>query len=147
MVLEESCHVYETPGAQGTGASEGGGKKAADELERKRKASKRDMPDIIEQLDVLFQAKTSQALRMGFEENAAPEEIATGLDVPTGHVEYLFDVAGDVSRDLLRMLQRWPSFFDNRSVLENALQSMRNEAYREVFRFYCSDGGERLDRA
>ena len=110
-------------------------KKASDELGRKRKAAKRDMPDIIEQLDVLFQAKTGQALRMAFEENASPGEIATALDVPTGHVEYLLDVAGQVSGDLLRILQRWPSVFDNRSVLENALQSMRSGAYRQVFRF------------
>lgn len=110
-------------------------KKVADELERKRKAAKRDMPDIIEQLDVLFQAKTGQALRMAFEQNSSPEQIATALDVPKGHVEYLFDVAGHASGDLLRILQRWPSVFDNRAVLDNALQAMRRGAYRELFRF------------
>lgn len=110
-------------------------KKVSDELERKRKAAKRDMPDIIEQLDVLFQAKTGQALKMAFEQNASPEEIATALDVPTGHVEYLFDVAGHVSGGLLRILQRWPTVFDNRSVLENALQVMRSGSYKDLFRF------------
>ncbi len=110
-------------------------KKVADELERKKKAAKREMSDIVEQLDVLFQAKTGRALRMAFEENASPEEIATALDVPQGHVEYLFDVAGHVSGDLLRILQRWPSAFDNRSVLENALQCLRSGRYRQLFRF------------
>ena len=109
-------------------------KKVADELERKKKAAKREMSDILEQLDVLFQAKTGRALRMAFEEKASPEEIAGALDVPQGHVEYLFDVAGYVSGDLLRILQRWPSAFDNRLVLESALQCLRSGRYGQLFR-------------
>ena len=109
--------------------------KVSDELERKKNAAKRDMPNIIEQLDVLFQAKTGQALRMAFEQNASPEEIAIALEVPTGHVEYLFDVAGHVSGDLLRILQRWPTVFDNRAVFENVLQCMRSGSYKRLFRF------------
>lgn len=110
-------------------------RKVADELERKKKAAQREMSHVLEQLDVLFQAKTGRALRMAFEEKATPEEIATALDVPQGHVEYLFDVAGHVSGDLLRVLQRWPSVFDNRSVLENALECIRSGAYKQLFRF------------
>ena len=104
-------------------------------MERTKKTAKREMSDILEQLDVLFQAKTGRALKMAFEEKATPDEIAMALDVPKGTVEYLFDVAGPVSGDLLRILQRWPAVFDNRSVLENALQCIRSGAYKQVFRF------------
>lgn len=109
-------------------------RKVADELARKKRATKRDMPDILEQLDVLFQAKTARALTMAFESKATPDEISAALDVPRGHVDYLFDVAGHVSDDLLRIVQRWPSAFDNRSVLENALQCIRSGAYKQLFR-------------
>jgi hypothetical protein len=110
-------------------------KKLADELERKRKAAKRDIPDILEQLEVLFQANAGRALKMAFQDRASSDEIATALGVPQGHVDYLFDVASHVSDDLLRIIQRWPAAFDNRAVLENALTAVRSGAHRQLFRF------------
>lgn len=110
-------------------------KKIVDDLARKREAARRSMPEILEQLHVLFDKNTARAISMAFEERLSPDEIAGALDVPTGHIEYLFDIAGTVSDDLLRTVRRWPLAFENPQVLEAALSSFRSGGYKRLFRF------------
>lgn len=110
-------------------------KKIVDELARKREAARRSMPDILGQLSILFDKNTARAITMAFEEKLSPDEISAALAVPTGHIEYLFDIAGAVSEDLLRIVRRWPLAFENREVLEAALVSFRSGAYKKLFRF------------
>ena len=110
-------------------------KKVVDELARKRDAARRSMPEILEQLGVLFEKNTARAITMAFEQKLAPEEIAAVLNVPIGHIEYLFDIAGTVSDDLLRTVRRWPLAFENPQVLEAALSSFRSGGYKKLFRF------------
>lgn len=110
-------------------------KKIVDELARKREAARRSMPEILEQLGVLFEKNAARAITMAFEEKLSPEEISVALGVPTGHIEYLFDIAGMVSEDLLRTVRRWPLAFENPRVLEAALSSFRSGGYKKLFRF------------
>jgi hypothetical protein len=109
-------------------------RKVLEELARRREASRRAMPDILGQLNVLFEKNTARAITMAFEEKVPPEEISAALDVPSGHIEYLFDIAGTVSEDLLRIVRRWPQAFENREVLDAALSSLRSGGYRRLFR-------------
>jgi len=110
-------------------------KKIVVELARKREAARRSMPDILGQLNVLFQKNTARAITMAFEEKVSPEEISTALEVPAADIEYLFDIAGVVSEDLLRLVRRWPAAFENPEVLEVALLSFRSGGYKRLFRF------------
>lgn len=110
-------------------------KKIVDELARKREAARRSMPEILEQLGVLFEKNAARAITMAFEQKLSPEEISVALEVPTGHIEYLFDVAGMISDDLLRTVRRWPLAFENPSVLEAALSSLKSGGYKKLFRF------------
>ena len=110
-------------------------RKVLDELARRREAARRAMPDILGQLNVLFEKNTARAITMAFEEKVPPEEISSALGVPSGHIEYLFDIAGTVSEDLLRIVRRWPQAFENREVLDAALSSLRSGGYRKLFRF------------
>ena len=47
--------------------------------------------------------------------------MSAALGLPTAHIIYLFDIAGTVSDDLLRIVQRWTEAFENRDVLDAAL--------------------------
>ncbi len=110
-------------------------KHAADEAARKQARARKNIPNVLEQLSVLFQDKGAKAVSMAFQERLPPEEIAARLEVPVEKVEYLFDLASNCSDDILRVVARWPGAFENPEVLKAALGAFKSGSYKRGFRF------------
>ena len=106
----------------------------AEELERQRVRTLREMPNLLTQLEALFKSNAARAITMAFEQKLSPEEIAEALNVPLESVNYLFDLAGSMSEDLLRLIRRWPNAFENPAVLEVAVQCFQSGRYKQLFR-------------
>jgi hypothetical protein len=100
-------------------------KHAADEAARKQARARKNIPNVLEQLNVLFQEKGARAISMAFERKMAPNEIAEALGVEVEKVEYLFDIASGCSDEILRIVARWPQAFDNPEVLKVALAAAK----------------------
>jgi hypothetical protein len=107
---------------------------AAEEAQRQRARDQREMPNVLTQLEALFKDKASRAITMAFEEKRSADEISTALEVPVTQVEYLFDVAGGMSEDLLRLIRRWPTAFENPEVFKSAVHVFQSGSYKRLFR-------------
>jgi hypothetical protein len=105
-----------------------------EELARKQEAPRCSMPNILRERKVFFETDTTRGITTALEETVPPERIFAAMGVPSGHIQYLFDIAGTVSEDLLRIVRRWPQAFENREVLDAALSSLRSGGYRRLFR-------------
>lgn len=110
-------------------------KHAADQVARERAKARKNIPVVLEQLNVLFQDKGARAISMAFAESWPPEEIAARLEVPIEKVNRLFDLAAGCSDEILRVIARWPLVFENPDVLRAALGTFRNGSCKRDFRF------------
>lgn len=109
-------------------------KVAAHQAELAKARAKEALPDVLGQLEVLFKHNAARAITMAFKENRSPEEIATALEVPVDQVNYLFDVAANTSEELLRILSRWPSAFENPEVLQVAIEAIKSGSYKGLYK-------------
>lgn len=108
-------------------------KLAEDERKRKRLAVARNLPEVLNQVKVLFEGNAGKALRMAFIDRLPEDEIAAALGVNRAYVDTLFGMASEYSPQLVRILERWPQAFENPLVLEAVIEGVKRGGYANLF--------------